>query len=234
MSGNEHDDGFMARRIAARRSVNEIDSNMRRDESERAAFFNAVYERAHGDPAFVPWADLEPKPQLVDYLKANPGKGRRAIDIACGLGDNAEALADAGYATSAFDLAHDAIDWAKKRFPDTKVDYRVANLIEPPEDWVNGFDLVNECYTLQSVPPEMLDAMIPATANLVAPGGTLLVYARVRPDGAQADGPPWPLRESDALRFAALGMELVEKTEFDNRRPDRTIPHWFCVWRKKA
>ena len=190
MSRDEKDENFQARREAARDAVNAIDSNIRRGAPERDAFFDAVYEQAHGDPAFVPWADLAPKPQLVQWLEKHPGEGKRAIDIACGLGDNAEALAGAGYETTAFDLASDAIEWAKRRFPETTVNYRVANLLEPPADWQGGFDLVNECYTLQSVPPEMLDAMIPATANLVAPGGTLLVYTRVRSDGAQADGPP--------------------------------------------
>ncbi|MCG6857697.1 MAG: class I SAM-dependent methyltransferase [Salaquimonas sp.] len=232
MSEDEKDEDFLALRDAARDAVNAIDSDMRRDAPERAAFFNAVYEQAHGDPAFVPWADLAPKPQLNQYLAVHPGKGRRAIDVACGLGDNAEALAGAGYQTTAFDMAHDAVEWARRRFPETKVDYRVANLLEPPDGWTGSFDLVNECYTLQSVPPEMLDAMAPGVANLVAPGGKLLVYTRIRPDDMDHSGPPWPLRESDAMRFADLGLELVEKTEFENRRPDRVVPHWFCVWRR--
>ncbi len=249
-NANPDDKAFQERRDAARVAVNAIDAEERGDAPERESFFNAVYERAGGDPAFVPWADLKPKAQLVQWLEANPGKvdagfpsglarenanagqGKRAIDIACGLGDNAEALAAAGYATTAFDLARDAVEWAKKRFPDTTVDYRVANLLEPPREWRRGFDLVHECYTLQSVTPQMLDDMVPAVADLVAPGGTLLVYTRIRPDGTDHEGPPWPLMVSDAMRFADLGLELVEKTEFENRRPDRTIPHWFCEWRR--
>ncbi len=90
---------------------------------ERQAFFNAVYEQAAGDAAFVPWADLKAKEQLNNGLRkmteSNPHPALTAMDVACGLGDNAEALARAGYATTAFDLAGDAIDWAKKRFPES-------------------------------------------------------------------------------------------------------------------
>lgn len=226
------DEDFRRRREEARRIVNQIDAQSVHEAPERADFFNAVYERARGDAAFVPWADLKPKTQLVEWLAGNPGNGRNAIDIACGLGDNAEALAAAGYATTGFDLSAGAIDWARERFPDSAVDYRVADLLEPPADWIGGFDLVHECYTIQAVPPQMLDRMVPAVAALVAPGGTLLVYTRIRPDDAEADGPPWPLRESDALRFAGLGFELVRREAFENHRHDRVAPHWFCEWRK--
>ena len=229
---NERDDDFIARRDAARHAVNALDRDSVHTTPARTDFFNAVYEQAGGDPAFVPWADLKPKPQLVQWLESHKGEGRRAIDIACGLGDNAEALAGAGYETAAFDLSGEAIDWARKRFPETKVDYRVADLTAPPDDWVGTFDLVHECYTLQSVPPEMLDALVPAVANLVAPGGTLLVYTRIRPDDAEASGPPWPLRESDAMRFAALGLELISLDAFSLERPGRLVPHWFCEWRR--
>jgi SAM-dependent methyltransferase len=229
---SDEDEDFIRRREEARRIVNRLDATNVHDEPERASFFNAVYEQAHGDAAFVPWADLKPKQKLAQWLDKNPGQGRKVIDIACGLGDNAEALAAAGYAATAFDLSAEAIDWARRRFPDTTVDYQVADLLDPPEAWAGGFDLVNECYTLQSVPPQMLDRMAPAVAKLVAPGGTLLVYARVRPDDAEADGPPWPLRESDAMRFADLGLELIERDAFEIKRPDRVIPHWFCEWRR--
>lgn len=232
MSG--HDDDFLRRREAARKAVNALDAGDADGAPDRAAFFNTVYEQAHGDAAFVPWADLEPKPQLLQWLARNPGEGRRAIDIACGLGDNAEALAAAGYSTAAFDLSADAIAWARRRFPDSTVDYRVADLLDLPADWRDGFDLVNECYTLQSVPPRMLDPMVPAVAGLVAPGGTLLVYARMRADDAQADGPPWPLRHAEIMRFSGLGLELVAREAFDLRRSDRVIAHWFCEWRRQA
>src|SRR5690606_21942980 len=134
----------------------------------RAAFFDMVYEMAGGDASSVPWADLAPKPELVEWLAANPGGRRRAIDVACGLGDNAEAISAAGYATTAFDGAGKAIDWARRRFPETSVDYRVADLLAPPDAWRRGFDLVHECYTVQSVPPERHEAFARAVAELVA------------------------------------------------------------------
>lgn len=231
MSGTEDEDTFRQRRQAMKERIDPLDRDMI-DGGDRHAFFDAVYSMAEGDAAGVPWADLKPKPQLEQWLAENPGSGRRAIDIACGLGDNAEALAAAGYRAIAFDLAEKAIAWARQRFPATSVDYQVADIFDPPSGWKGGFDLVHECYTLQAVPPQMLARMTAAIAGLVAPGGKLLVYTRIRADGAETSGPPWPLQESDAMGFAGHGLQLVSRNAFELVRPDRRIPHWFCVWQK--
>ncbi|PSM17220.1 class I SAM-dependent methyltransferase [Nitratireductor sp. StC3] len=225
-------DDFERRREAARTRVNRRDDAKSAAGSDRQDFFEAVYEEAGGDAAGVPWADLAPKPELVDWLTDNPGNGRRAIDVACGLGDNAEAIAAAGYQTLAFDASRTAIEWAQKRFPGSPVAYRVADLFDPPGDWLAGFDLVHECYTVQSVAPAMQRDLIGAIAALVAPGGRLLVYTRLRPRDSVPDGPPWPLTLDQAGRFAEFGLHREHENRFEISRPGRTIPHLFATWRK--
>ena len=202
---------------------------------ERREFFKDIYRRAHGDAGQIPWADLAAKAVLHEWLVKNPGSEKHsAIDVACGLGDNAEALAEAGYRTTAFDLSEHAVDWARKRFPDSPVDYTTADLFALPEEWKGAFDLVNECYTLQSLSPDMLKETASAVASLVRPGGTLLVYARWRADGAEANGPPWPLEESRLHVFGELGFTLQSEDRFTIERPGRKVPHSFAVWRKDA
>ncbi|MCB1384389.1 MAG: class I SAM-dependent methyltransferase [Nitratireductor sp.] len=248
MSGGppQDDDGnaqsFRARRDKARADLDAIDRGSVHDGPERKAFFNTVYARAGGDAAQVPWADLAPKRELLQWLEQNSGISsssasgalKTAIDIACGLGDNAEALAAAGYRTSAFDLSRDAIDWARRRFPDSAVEYRQADLFDLPTEWRGAFDLIHECYTLQSMPPEMIDRVARSIAALAAPGGDLLIYARWRPDGTAADGPPWPLADSQLDVFAPLGFERVGDLRFELLRPGgRLVPHAFVHWRKR-
>ncbi len=230
------DKEFAARRDKARIEVNKIDKNQIHDEPERGKFFNTVYDRANSDAAQIPWADLAVKPAIDQWLKQNPastdGQQKTALDIACGLGDNAEALANAGYRTIAFDLSSSAIDWARQRFPKSDVDYQTANLFDPPSNWPKGFDLINECYTLQALPIEMLEKTTKAIAALAAPGADLLVYTRLRPDDKKPDGPPWPLKVSDAMKFEELGFELLEEVRFELQRAERKIPHQFAHWRK--
>jgi len=200
---------------------------------ERRSFFKDIYRRAEGDPGQIPWADLAAKATLHEWLVKHPGNGKlSAIDIACGLGDNAEALAEAGYETTAFDLSDHAIRWAQKRFPDSPVRYTTADLFHLQEDWQGSFDLVNECYTLQSLSPDMLEDTARAVASLVKPGGTLLVYARWREDGAEVSGPPWPLEKSKLHVFQGLGFTLESEDLFTLDRPGRKVPHSFAVWRK--
>lgn len=229
---SEKDEGFEARREAARERLSDLPGNYAEDSAGRSVFFDSVYDVAEGDAAAVPWADLKPKQQLLDWLKENPGGGKRAVDVACGLGDNAEALAAAGYETTGFDVVETAIDWAKRRFPLSPVHYQVADLFNLNEGWTGNFHLVHECYTLQALPQEMIEQTAEAICSLVAPGGALLVYTRSRPDGSAADGPPWPLQEKNLDLPLKYGLTRVSDERFVLERGERDIPHVFMVFRK--
>ncbi|PLW77023.1 class I SAM-dependent methyltransferase [Cohaesibacter celericrescens] len=203
-----------------------------RSHRERIDFFRAVYHHADGDQKKIPWATEGAKPEVLDWLAANPTPaGARALDVACGLGENAEALAQAGYETVAFDVSDKAIDWAKKRYPNSSVDYHQADLFDLPLDW-GRFDLVHECYTLQSLPDELRTNAFDAIARLVAPGGTLLVYARVRPDGSEWEHAPWPVMLGEFDAFIHAGLDLISDSHFDSNGRNGMIPHAFLVYKR--
>ncbi|WP_293718578.1 class I SAM-dependent methyltransferase [Stappia sp.] len=225
--------GFLARRDFARDRLDSITGAKGGEREDRSAWFRAVYESAARDAAAVPWADLAPKQALSDWLADNPGEGRRALDVACGLGDNAEELAGAGYRTTAFDLAPEAVAWARERFPESAVDYRAADLFNLPAEWDGHFDLVHECYTLQALDGALRATAFPALARLVAPGGRLLVITRTRPEGADVDGPPWPLTPQELARFDALGFTREEATPYEIVKGERVIPHVRAVFSRR-
>ncbi|MFT4097008.1 MAG: class I SAM-dependent methyltransferase [Rhodoblastus sp.] len=163
--------------------------------------------------------------------QTRPLANLRALDVGCGLGDNAEALAAAGAKTTAFDLSENAIRWAKRRFPGTAVDYRAADLFDPPADWPGAFDLVHECYTLQALPNRLLPQAGAALASFLKPGGRLLVIARSRPNPAAPDGPPWPLSRGDIEGLVANGLTLESLEEL---APPGEPAHWRALYRRAA
>lgn len=231
---SETEDDFQKRREAMKAQINKLDADVVHTMPEREAFFQDVYNNAEGDVAAVPWAELAAKDKLANWLLENPEHEGRAIDVGCGLGDNAEALSEAWFETIGFDFSAKAISWAKQRFEDSDVTYRQADLFDLPQEWLGAFDLVHECYTLQSIPSEMLVNSIPSVVSLVAPDGILLVYTRIREDESAVEGPPWPLEERKVMAFESHGLELVSREDFVLERPDRDISHVFCVWRRPA
>lgn len=224
---------FEERRKAAREKLDAIDPAKAPGGGDpfRRDWFNAVYDLAADDPAAVPWAGLAPHPLLAQWLDGRSLEGRRALDVGCGLGDNAEALAAAGAAVTAFDLAPGAIDWAKRRFRESPVTYLAADLFEAPSQWRGAFDLVHELYTLQALPASLLPQAARALASFVAPGGALLVISRARDEGQQIDGPPWPLTRAqiDALAVDGLRIERIE----DIPASESMVRHWRVLYRRE-
>jgi 2-polyprenyl-3-methyl-5-hydroxy-6-metoxy-1,4-benzoquinol methylase len=180
-------------------------------------WFEPLYAAASGDAGRIPWADLAPNPGLLAWAARQgtvPSKGARALVVGCGLGDDAEEMARWGAEVVAFDISATAVEWAKRRFPGSRVHYEAADLLDTPAAWARAFTFVFEAYTLQSIPQSMRPMAIGRVANFVAPGGTLLVIARGRDEREDVEGPPWPLAASELEPFEAAGLETVRFEDY--------------------
>jgi len=184
---------------------------------------DVLYSEGVDGEAEIPWAEFEPNPNLVEWLEettVSPA-GKSALEIGCGLGDDAEELVERGFDVTAFDVSPTAIRRCRERFPDSSVTYRVEDLFDAPADWSRSFDFVLESYTLQVLPRPERRRAVRAIADFVKPDGTLLVICRGR-DADRSEGDlPWPLRKETVMRFEDRGLELVG---FEDYHDDETPP----------
>ena len=181
---------------------------------ENLRSFEEMYAAAGDDLGAVPWANLKPFPLLVEWLGgAGAGLGGRALVIGAGYGDDAEALAMRGFEVSAFDLSPTAVARARERFPESAVDYRVADLLDLPTEWRGRFDLVVEIRTLQSLPIPERRAAAEAIAATVAPGGRLWLFALGREAHVRGETRPWPVVPEELAVLEATGLAWESRRE---------------------
>jgi SAM-dependent methyltransferase len=176
-------------------------------------WFERLYEESQRDGFQISWVDLAPNPYLVEWLDGRPGLTGRALVVGCGYGDDAELLAARGLDVVAFDVAPAAIARCRSRFPESSVEYAVADVLEPPAEWRAAFDFVFEAYTVQVLPGAARAACAASIGGTVASGGRLLVVARSRrpdePEGAM----PWPLTRGELDSFLVPGLGLANLRE---------------------
>ncbi len=211
------------------------------DRGDPIGWFDQVYQSANGDEGQIPWSALRPRPHLTRWLDSDHGKDLtepgtdpnapvpKALVVAGGLGDDAEGLASSGFQVTAFDISPTAIDWARRRFPKSAVQYAVADLFDPPAEWEEFFNFVFETQTLQALPWELRTEAIKRIASFVAPGGTLLVVTFGRDEQEEATRLPWKLLKRELDAFCACGLverSFVDETDEDGRR-------WFIVTYQK-
>jgi SAM-dependent methyltransferase len=183
------------------------------DSANPTGWFEQLYREAEAGKASVPWADLCPNPNLLDWAQRTPLTATTALVVGCGYGDDAAWLADQGLGVTAFDLSNTAVEHAAGRF-DKEICWTAADLLAPPDAWRGAFDFVFEAYTLQAMPPELRSQAAAQLATFLAPAGALLVVCRGREDQQEVNGPPWPLTRSQVLDIAQGDVSLASFEDF--------------------
>ena len=171
-------------------------------------WFDALYKKHENNHENIPWASKDVNKHLKSYLDAREEHKGRALVIGCGLGDDAYALAKAGYDVVAIDVSQTALNLAKKRFSGVTIAFEKQDIFDMPSKYDADFDFVFEALTIQSLPREFRGKIIQAIVKSVALQGKLLVVAHKQ--NRVFDGPPWPLKDEDMTLFKEEGMKEVE------------------------
>ena len=185
-------------------------------------WFDVLYKEGEAGQSVVPWGDRGASPGLMEFWELHPQKtdGKTALVIACGLGDDAEQLTAWGFETTAFDISQTAIRGAQKRFPKSKVTYRVVDLFHSPAEWDQKFDFVFEANTVQALPVSVRSQAIQKIAAFVKPGGKLLAIVRGREPHEPKGELPWPLTRAEMQDFVRAGLDEENFDDyFDKEEP---------------
>lgn len=196
---------------------------------EYTGVFEKVYAAAAQGEVEVPWSEVRDRHfWLREWAKERglDGSGKRALVVGCGYGHDAEFVATLGYDTTAFDISPTAIDLARGRHPDSKVNYVVADLFAPPADWVQAFDLVVEISTVQALPRSMRRQVTDAIGGFLAPGGALIVIMGAQDEDAEdAEFGPWYMTRAEIDAFESGGLREVNVEERVSEQ-DQSIRRW--------
>ncbi|MDQ7043818.1 MAG: methyltransferase domain-containing protein [Sulfurimonas sp.] len=191
-------------------------------EKKASEWFEDFYKENENSHHNIPWAKQSVNPLLQTYLDEKRVHKGKALVIGCGLGDDAYALANAGYETVAIDISQTALRIAQKRFEGTDITFEKQDIFDMPHKYCEYFDFIFESLTIQSLPREFRSKMIKAVARCAADNGEILVVAHKK--GLSDGGPPWPLTPQEIEEFKEhnlqeLSSELItEPSNISNTR----------------
>ena len=139
-------------------------------------------------------------------------------------------MEELGFQVTAFDISQQCIDWCKERFPESSVDWQVADILEPPQQWLEQFDLVVEIHILQAIPDggirELAAQNLP---KLLSRDGFLLCIGRLDNGGQMIQAPPWPLKE-DWLKASFNILKLHGFTQFSYQE-SIDVTRYYAAWK---
>jgi 2-polyprenyl-3-methyl-5-hydroxy-6-metoxy-1,4-benzoquinol methylase len=182
------------------------------EENKPNDWFESLYSESNEAGNGIPWANMTPHPLFKSWMKKNPniGKGKTALVIGCGMGDDAVELESNGFKVTAFDVSHSAIELCKKRFPNSKVEFVQADLIEGVSKWQRKFDFVLEIFTIQALPPKYENLLINNISEFVSNNGRLIVITEVQiRSRSYENGPPWLLNDDYTKSFKKCGLTQI-------------------------
>ena len=155
---------------------------------------NIDYKRSVADPlqrfSFL-WESLEPK----------PGHNLRALDLACGTGQNSLHLAEKGFHVDAMDISDVALNlFSHPNITKFKVDFDTHRILE------NQYDLILDFYFLER-------RLFPNMVSSLKPGGILMIETFLETREAPSN-PDHKLKSQELLgAFNSLRILYYYETE---------------------
>jgi tellurite methyltransferase len=131
-------------------------------------------DRLHWDERYRQYPDdhyPDPDPLLFEFTPFVPrdGRERRALDLACGLGQNGLWLSEQGYSTDLLDISREALRRAQEQAAARKL--KNLNFLQVD---LEEAALQNEAYDVVCVFRFLIRALFPRIKLAVRPGGRVI------------------------------------------------------------
>ena len=139
----------------------------------------------------MPWEKGAPHPELVEFLKRSPMRGRVLVP-GCGYGNDVRAIAAGADEVVGLDIAPSAVEGANNHGVIGGERYVVGDLFALPPRMHGFFDWVFEHTCFCAIPVARRNDYVEAVAGALAPGGRLFAVFYVNPDMEPGEqGPPF-------------------------------------------
>jgi ubiquinone/menaquinone biosynthesis C-methylase UbiE len=168
-----------------------------------------------------PWDTGISPPELNDFLNEHqPG---RAIDLGCGTGTNVVTLARAGWQVTGVDFAARAIQLARKKVRQARVQAELSVQDVTRLDGIAGpFDLAFDLGCFHTLPQAGKSQYLEQLDRILAPQGFWLLYGFLKPE-ASGTGPG--LSEADIGRITSQ-VTLLSRQDGTDQKGARASA-WF-------
>lgn len=181
---------------------------------------------AHYQQGDMPWEKGAPSPGLVDYLAAEPVRGRLLVP-GCGAGHDVRALAATADEVVGIDIAPSAIRLARSYPVIGGEQYKLADLFNLPAALRGSFDWVWEHTCFCAIDLSMRAAYVEAVAGALKPGGRLLAMFYLDPGQNHPDeGPPFGVSVAELDRLFLPRFVLEREWLPQRAYPGREGREW--------
>ena len=184
---------------------------------------------SHYQQKDTPWEKGAPSPGLVDFLAAEPVRGRVLVP-GCGFGHDVRALAATADEVVGLDLAPSAVK-AAERLPKVGVErYVQGDLFALPPAMRGAFDWVFEHTCFCAIDPAQRPAYVEAVAGALQPGGRLLAVFYLDPGNTSpGEGPPFEVSVAELDRLFLPRFTLLREWLPQRAYPGREGREWMRV-----
>ncbi len=131
-----------------------------------------------------------PVPRFAGLIRREASPSAAILDIGCGTGRNSIYLAKRGFRVSACDFVDEAVDTAKARSKDLRIDFRVVDLGVRWPYPNSAFDAVLDCNSTVNLRKNDRSNAISEALRVLKPGGHYLFYGMKAGRGTGNDPEP--------------------------------------------